>query len=771
MKKLILRDGTLCSIRKVKLSEKEKVRELFLQTSPESRYYRFFGATSQLDDKLLNSLIKNDAYNVSLVCIVKGSIVGIANYNATEDLQSAEVSFMVKDEFQGKGIGTLLLEELAKHAWLRGIKELEAFVLSDNYNMISVFKNSGFEIVHEKLDLTSIHLKLPLAKFSKVMSEHLLREKLATQASLVAAFKPKKIVYIGEDNVLWQNIKQFRKDAVILAKDNNVIKNIRAIKPDLIIVDVVDCENIIHITELETLKVLIITAKLNEPIKSKVVNLVKKQGIRLIGPNSTGLFYNTKDNKINISPIVIPKEGSIAIATHSNLLGISLVGYFDYIGLGVGCFVSVGDKADVSANDLLYVWQDDNNIDIIVLYLDSFGDPITFSMLSRKISKHKPIFAVKAGRTLISLSASRHESLIFSNTDFTVDGLFKQTGIIRAETLEELLDDVLLAYACDFLSESNYVSLISNSIGANLMATDTFEANNLMLDKIVYIDSTDIDFYKKALIEVLKNSKSYYIVVIFAPYKDITYEFLDNFLNEILYIVNSIDHDKTVIVNVLSYLHYKNRVLEKAGFKKKIAVFPFVERSLRALGKLIWYANYKKKPEFYAQDLQNFNLKQARNYIRSLLYGSKQYQLTQIEAKTLFEMIGVKTSTVKEGLYNISIGIAYDKIFGAIIGVSYYPLENNIAYKSPIVRILPLTLWDIDEIIDAIDNKKILKMHIKNDLRDLFERLSETFLNIPEIKQLDLPNLIVSEEGLYFTRAIIKIKKDENLPKSFTVSF
>jgi succinyl-CoA synthetase alpha subunit len=638
--------------------------------------------------------------------------------------------------------------------------------------MIGVFKNSGFELVHEKLDFSTIHLKLPLTKFNKVMSLHLLREKLATQASLLSAFNPKKIVYVGNECAFWYNIYQYRKDAILFVQSNDILEKIHNEKPDLLIINVSDCKNLLKILELDSIKVLIITARLNEPIKSEVISLIKKQGIWLIGPNSTGLFCNTLDNKINISPIALAKEGRLAIATHSNLLGISLVGYFNYIGLGVGCFVSVGDKADVSGNDLLYIWQDDSNIDIIVLNLDSFGDPITFSLLARKISKQKPIFAVKSGRTLLSLGASRHESFVFSNTDFTVEGLFKQTGIIRAETLEELLDDVLLAYTCDFLSDVPYVSIISNSVGANLMAVDTFEANKLILDRIVYVQEPMIESYKSALLDVLSNSKSYYIEVIFAPPEEISYEFLENFLNEILYTVNSIEHNKTVVVNVLSYLQSKNRVLEKEGLKRKIAVFAFVERSLRALGKLLWYANYKKKAEIYPQDLQNLNIKEARNYIRKLLRSDKTYQLTQIEVMSLFDILGIKfTKIEEEGLYNISIGFAYDKLFGAIMGISYYLYGVNIAYEAPIVRVLPLTLLDIEEVINLIDKKDKLKVHSKEKLSALFIRLSEVFLHIPEIKQLDLPNLVVSENGFYFAKAIIKAKKDDSNLKSFTINF
>lgn len=774
MKKLILKDGSLCTIRKVKLNEKEKIRELFLQTSPESRYYRFFSAINKIDDKLLDSLVKNDAFNVSLVCIVKGKIVGIANYNATYDLQSAEVSFLIQDDYQGKGIGTLFLEELAKYAWLRGIKDLEAIVLADNYNMIGVFKNSGFELVHEKPDPTSVHLKLPLVKFDKVTSLHLIREKFATEASLRSAFYPNKIVFIGNDCLLWQNIFQTRNDAQRLSPNSDIVKAVQEAKPDLLVIDIVDCKNLPYFLNVDSIKVLIITTKLNEPIKFQVIALIKKQGIRLIGPYSTGLFYNMPSNKINISKVKLPKPSNLAIATHSNLLGINLVYSFDYIGIGVGCFVSVGDKSDVSGNDLLYLWQDDENIKIIVLYFDSFGDPTTFSMLARKISKQKPIFAVKAGKTPLSLSISRHESLLFSNTDFTVDGLFKQTGIIRAETLEELLDDVLLMYTCDNLSTSPYVTLISNSKGANLMAVDTFEANNLSLESIVYIEEEDsiVDSYKKQLLEVLTKSKSDYIVVIFAPMQEVNLDQLDEFLSEILLTINSIDHNKNVIVNLLSFLHYKDRVFEKVGLKKKIAVYPFVERSLRALGKLVWYANYKQKTHFYARDLQNFNIKEARSYIRNLLSSTKTYQLTQKEVGLLFDMLGVgKTFFEEEGIYNISIGFAYDKLFGPVIGISYYLYEINIAYKSPIVRILPLTLSDVEEVIVLIDNKNKLKTKAKQNLNDFLIRLSEAFLQIPEIKQLDLPNLIVANDGLYFTKAIIKANKNDNQPKSFTINF
>jgi len=193
--------------------------------------------------------------------------------------------------------------------------------------------------------------------------------------------------------------------------------------------------------------VVVITAGFSEGgeegrvLQARLVEKVRGYGMRMVGPNCMGLLNADPSVRLNASfSPVFPPAGRISMSSQSGALGIAILALAAERGLGVHTFVSVGNKADVSGNDLLQYWEVDDNTSVILLYLESFGNPRRFSRIARRVARNKPIIAVKAGRTLAGRRAAGSHTAALAANDVAVDALFRQTGVIRAETLDEMFD-------------------------------------------------------------------------------------------------------------------------------------------------------------------------------------------------------------------------------------------------------------------------------------------------------------------------------------------
>src|SRR5207244_70642 len=173
----------------------------------------------------------------------------------------------------------------------------------------------------------------------------------------------------------------------------------------------------------------------------ELVELARRHGMRLVGPNCMGVVNTNPSVRMNATfAPVRPRAGRVAFSSQSGALGIELLAQVDTLGLGVSTFVSLGNKADVSSNDLLQYWEDDPDTDVILLYLESFGNPRKFARIARRISRHKPIIAVKSGRTTAGARGASSHTAALASPDVAVDALFRQAGVIRVDTLEQLFD-------------------------------------------------------------------------------------------------------------------------------------------------------------------------------------------------------------------------------------------------------------------------------------------------------------------------------------------
>ena len=204
--------------------------------------------------------------------------------------------------------------------------------------------------------------------------------------------------------------------------------------------------------------------------------------MRLVGPNCIGVVNTAIGLDATFSPYA-PAPGRIAMQSQSGALGIAILERSARIGLGVSSFVSVGNKADVSGNDLLQYWEDDPGTDVVLLYLESFGNPRKFARIARRVSRRKPIVAVKSGRSAAGVRAASSHTAAMASPDIAVDALFRQAGVIRVDTLDELFD-MALVLGSQPLPRGHRVAIVGNSGGPGILATDACDGAGLEVPEL-----------------------------------------------------------------------------------------------------------------------------------------------------------------------------------------------------------------------------------------------------------------------------------------------
>ncbi|HKW02257.1 MAG TPA: CoA-binding protein, partial [Vicinamibacterales bacterium] len=212
-------------------------------------------------------------------------------------------------------------------------------------------------------------------------------------------------------------------------------------------------------------------------LQNQIVARARAAGVRLVGPNCMGLMNTSLGLNASFSP-VFPPQGPVALSSQSGALGLTLIELTADRGIGLSSFVSVGNKADVSSNDLLEYWESDAQTSVILLYLESFGNPRKFGELARRIGRRKPIVAVKAGRTRAGVRAASSHTAALAATDTVVDALFESTGVIRADTIDEMFD-IASILAAEPLPAGRRVAIVTNAGGPGILAVDACSRSNL----------------------------------------------------------------------------------------------------------------------------------------------------------------------------------------------------------------------------------------------------------------------------------------------------
>lgn len=504
---VVLRDGSTVRIRPARPEDEGLVEDFLIDLSPESRQLRFW--TSSIDVKEIATKAVDVDYSDHLTLIAvagPNKMIGGAQYQRLDEGR-AEVSISIADEMQGKGLGSILIAQIAQAASEAGIPTLVAEVLPENHRMIHVFRDSGFD-PSIRAKPGAIEVEFATSVTEQAIGQIEARESAAAISAMKSFLSPRTVAVIGASRNrssiggrLFHNLLEagFSGSLFPVNPKSPSVQGVPAYKTVLDVPGEVDLALIVVPADFVSAvarecatkgvhSLVVISSGFAEiggegPARQEeLVQVCRENGMRLIGPNCMGILNTHPDVSLNGTfGAALPPVGHIGFMTQSGALGLAVMEYSAALNLGLSSFVSVGNKADISGNDMLAYWEKDDNTDVILLYLESVGNPGRFARLTRRIAAKKPVIVVKSGRSKAGKRAvASHTGSLVAASEITVDALFKQSGVIRTDTLEEMFD-VATLLAHQPAPAGNRVAIITNAGGLGIMCADACEANGLQV--------------------------------------------------------------------------------------------------------------------------------------------------------------------------------------------------------------------------------------------------------------------------------------------------
>lgn len=763
---VLLKNGKGIFLKPASISDKQRVTDFMSRLSQDSLRMRFMASVSQVSEKVIDELCHSNFIETGCLLAINGEdpnskVVGLANYISIGNNRAAEVAFLVEDKYQGLGISTILLERLAGIAAANGIIEFEAEVLPENQQMINVFKSSGFNI-HKVWDSDTIHIEFPVDGAASLWKRTALRERIAVANSLIPLLKPKIIAVIGVErdldclgNIIFKNILtgNFTGTVYPISMTSPSVHGVKTYKKITEIEDKIDLAIITIKSESvfeaarESIEagakaiVVVSTGFAESGIKGKerqkkLVKLVRSHGVRLLGPSCLGLI-NT-DPEINLNASLLPqltKYGNIGLFAHSAALGLVILEYAKSLGLSFTTFVSAGNRADVSGNDFLQYWEEDPQTEIVILYLETFGNPRKFVRIARNMSYKKPILCVKSASSAVGRKTVEAKIGSKTGSNIAIDALFQQTGIILAPTLEELFDTAIILQHQP-LPKNEKVGIIANSAGMLTIFADNCEAydlsvsNSSLINLGAFASSQD---YKNAVKKLLLDEEVSALFVGFASVgKDISkhiVQAIKDIFNEKKGVTKL---DKPILLCLMGNAGAITTTEESLD-KKKI-VFPsfrFPESAVRALSRIVRYSNFRNIPPGKIVWYNDVKADSAREIVKELVHSSNDIIIVDknhaINILDYFGIICTKDSSNHSE--KVTIKVKPDVLFGPLIEISISGIEK-------IVRITPLTENDLDEIFRNIKN------HNFTGLKQIVGRVSQLIEELPWLHSVFLEHCL-----------------------------
>ncbi len=511
---VLLRDGQSAHLRALGPADLPLLVDFLRRLAPETRAERFLAAVAP--EVAAASLLRAPpgGERFGLIILVgepdQPRIIAHGEYVRGSRLEdSAEVAFLVDESYQGRGPGTLLLERLVLLAAHRGIRRFWAETLRQNRAMLEVFRASGFE-VSESSRGADVEVSFPLAGSPAFLARYELREKVATVASLAPLLAPRSVVLLGAsregrglgDRLLRNLLSSGFRGEVHLVHPGARSLAGRPTYPSLeevpgpvdLVVLSLPAPQVLSLVDACARKgaraLVVVSAGFAESgpegreRERSLVERVRGRGIRLLGPASLGVLDLSPAVRLNATLLPFPpSDGPLALASQSGVLAVGVLDRARQRDLGVRYFASLGNKADVSSNDLLQYWEDDPEVRVLLLYLESFGNPRRFARLARRIGRRKPLVALKSMRTASGARAASGHPRRGSLGETEVEALFRPSGVVRVETLDEALNVSELFIRSPPLPGPR-ILVLSNATGPGVVATDALEREGLRVPEL-----------------------------------------------------------------------------------------------------------------------------------------------------------------------------------------------------------------------------------------------------------------------------------------------
>ena len=679
---VILRDGGTLRLRPPARSDRAALVAFLEALSPESMSARYHAAVrpraALVDPYLDAGSAERGALIGTLGDAGHERVVGLASYDRLRDPASAEVALAVADELQGIGVGTRLLEQLAVRAVAAGIERLVFEIQQGNHRMLAVVGGAGFAVERHAAGGV-IEATMQIEPGGAFLARADVRDHVSVAASLRTFLAPRSVAVYGASprrgaigGELFRNVLAggFAGAAHPVNREGAAVAGVpgrtslRGVEPgvDLAVLCVPAAfvlDAAADALEAGVRSLCVVSAGFAEvgregaERQDALLALVRAHGGRLIGPNCLGIASSA--NRLNATFAAQPlPPGAVGFASQSGALGLAVVEQARERGLGLSAFVSLGNKADISSNDLLEHWEDDAATSVVALYLESFGNPFRFGRIARRVARHKPVLALKGGSTAAGAKAAASHTAALASSDAAVDALFRQSGVLRAKTLSEFLDAALLL-STQPVPLGPRVAVVTNAGGLGILFSDACASEHLELPEpsaatraalgallpheaslsnpIDLLGSATADTFAAVLPPLLADPAFDAVCVLFVRPVVATAADVERAVDRV---VGEAGGHKPVVAVLLSG--------ERRGEvepPRNIATFASPEAAARALGVGARRAAWLRRPEGVVPELSDVDRPTARAIVAAALADADEVWLDAAQSRLLLEAYGI----------------------------------------------------------------------------------------------------------------------------------
>lgn len=615
---VVLSDGRTVHLRPIRPSDAPALAAFHDSLSEQTVYYRFFAPYPHLSARDLERFTQVDYVDrMAFVAFEKGRLVGLGQYEPVKP-GTAELAFTVSDDQQGRGLGSVLLEHLALAARDSGLERFVAEVLPDNRRMLGTFVEAGYRPTQHVADGV-VSLAFDIHPTPESVAVRAAREHRAESRSIARLLSPGSVAVVGASrrpgsighSVLRHLVTGGFTGPVSAVNAYADVGTTIADAPayrcladvpapvDLVVV-AVPAQEVGPVVEqaaaVGAAGLVVVSAGFAEEgeagrrVQDELVATARGSGMRVVGPNAMGVINTDPTVSLNASLApTLPPRGRTGFFCQSGALGAAILARIGERGLGLSTFVSAGNRADVSGNDLLQFWEDDEATEVVLLYLESIGNPRKFTRIARRLARRKPVVAVRTGRSTQALPLG-HRVRRSALPREAVDALFEQSGVIQTETLTEMLD-VASLLSNQPLPHGDTVAVVSNSDALAVLAVDAIDAEHLSMAGPVTVLHWDVDpaGLRAALETAIEDPEVGAVLAVHVP------PLLTAQVEHIDAILAAAGGSPKPVVAVLSTPGQDRGLAGPSG--AGVPVFGSVEEAVRPLAAVARYAAWRARPE------------------------------------------------------------------------------------------------------------------------------------------------------------------------------
>ncbi|HWN29730.1 MAG TPA: bifunctional GNAT family N-acetyltransferase/acetate--CoA ligase family protein [Actinomycetospora sp.] len=663
---VVASDGATAHLRPISVDDADDVVAFHARLSDRTRYFRYFSPYPRIPERDLKNFVEVDHHDrVAFVLWLGREIIAIGRYVRLAQTGAAEVAFVVRDDHQGRGLGSILLEHLAAAARECGLTRFVAEVLTENHQMVRVFRDAGYE-VSRALEGSTLHLEFDVASTSKSREVQRAREQRSEARSVAGVLAPRSVAVVGASpdenkigHVVLANLLrgEFTGPVYPVHPEARSVRGVRAYPTVTDIPDDVDLavlavppDEVPGVFDACLAKgvrgLVVITSGFGETgptglaAQRELVATARANGMRVVGPSALGVVNRSAEVSLNASLApTLPPRGRVGFFSQSGALGIQILATAAERRLGLSTFVSAGNRADLSGNDLLQYWDTDPDTDVVLLYLESFGNPRKFARLARRLARRKPVVAVKSGRHVGAAPGLAAGAQPID--DAAVAAVFDQSGVIRVGSVDELFD-VAQLLAHQPLPPGPRVGIVGNSTALGILAADVVLAQGLFLarDPVDLGTSAGADALHAAVADLLADDQCDALVVVFVP--AITTDPTDHARA----LAAAVRGAEKPVVSTFLASEGVPEVLEvsdgEGGGPQRgsIPSYPSPERAVAALARAVRYTQWRSRPVGAFVVPEGADVEAARALVAEIA-PSPRTLLTDEQADALLRCVGV----------------------------------------------------------------------------------------------------------------------------------